>query len=172
VLVLVALGLALVRRTGAGGGSFGVNSAGRLGVLPSSAAANFTLTLGDHSTLRLEDLRGRAVVLNFWASWCVPCRDEAPILARLAREYSDRGVTVVGISLWDAESDSKAFLSQFGVDYPSGSDIGGRIAIEYGVTGLPETYFVRPDGTLSRRWIGPLSEDQLRTFIDDIRPLL
>ena len=168
--MLVALGLVLVRRTGAGG-PFGVNSAGRLGAVSAATAANFNLVLTDRSTLKMEDFRGKGVVVNFWASWCVPCRDEAPLLARLAREYSGRGVAFVGISLWDAESDALGFMTQYGIDYPSGTDLGGRIAIEYGVTGLPETYFVRPDGSVSRRWIGPLNEDQLRTFIDDIRPL-
>ena len=168
-IILCALGVALARRGGAGG-TFGVNASGHLGSLPSAAAADFTLGLSNGSQVRLADLRGQAVVVNFWASWCVPCRDEAPLLARVAREYRERGVTFLGISLWDAESDVAEFLARFGVDYPNGGDLGGRIAIEYGLTGIPETYFVRPDGLLSRRWIGPLNESQLRSFVEEIRP--
>lgn len=77
---------------------------------------------------------------------------------------------LVGINVWDGDSDARAFLSRYGLGYPNGADLGGRIAIEYGLTGIPETFFVRVDGTMSRRWVGPLGEGQLRGFIEGIRP--
>jgi cytochrome c biogenesis protein CcmG/thiol:disulfide interchange protein DsbE len=118
----------------------------------------------------MADLRGQVVVLNFWASWCLPCADEAALLARAARDYEGQSVRFVGIGVWDPESDATAFLTRYGVDYPNGPDTGGRILMEYGLTGVPETYFVRADGTVSRRWNGPITDSQLRAFIEEIRP--
>ena len=167
--MLLALGVVLARRS-VGGSAFGVNLAGAPGSVVSRAVPDFTLTLYDGSSLRMSDLRGRGVVLNFWASWCVPCRDEAPLLARLAREYEPRSVTFVGLALWDADGDARAFIERYGVGYPSAPDLGGKVAIELGLSGVPETYFVRADGVLSRRWVGPIGEEQLRTYTQEIVP--
>jgi cytochrome c biogenesis protein CcmG/thiol:disulfide interchange protein DsbE len=166
-LSVLALGIALARRTAGVSTVFGVNSAGSLAQTSLRVAPEFTLELYDGTPLEMAKLRGEPVVLNFWASWCIPCREEMPVLARASHEYGS--VRFVGVGIWDAESDAKSFLSQTGVTYPSGADIGGRIAIDYGLTGVPETYFVRADGTVSRRWVGPLGEDQLRSFVEEIR---
>jgi cytochrome c biogenesis protein CcmG/thiol:disulfide interchange protein DsbE len=168
-IVLVALGSVLARRSG-GSSAFGVNSSGSFGTVARAGPSDFSLPLYDGSTLRMGDLAGRAVVMNFWASWCVPCKDEAPLLARVAQEYEPRGVTFIGVNVWDAESDAKAFVARYGVGYPNGSDIGGKISIDYGLTGIPETFFIRADGAIARRWIGPLPEGQLRTLVEEIRP--
>lgn len=142
------------------------------GTLPSSVAPDVSLTLFDGSRMALSELKGRAVIVNFWGSWCVPCREEVPVFTRLAREYERDGVSFLGVAVWDTETDARGFLKQFNVAYPSGMDANGRIAIEFGVKGVPETFFVRPDGSLSRRWIGPINERQLRDFVDEIRPNL
>jgi cytochrome c biogenesis protein CcmG/thiol:disulfide interchange protein DsbE len=76
----------------------------------------------------------------------------------------------VGVSEWDADSDVKSFVSRYGVGYPNGVDIGGKLAIDLGVTGIPETFFVRPDGSFSSRWVGPINEEQLRKQLEAIRP--
>jgi cytochrome c biogenesis protein CcmG, thiol:disulfide interchange protein DsbE len=164
--MLYAFGSVLVSRSTVGA----TNQLEGEGALPSPVAPDVSLTLFDGSRVALSELRGRAVVVNFWGSWCVPCREEAPVFTRLAREYERDGVTFLGIAVWDTDSDARAFLKQFSIAYPTGMDGNGRVAIEFGVKGVPETFFVRPDGTMSRRWIGPINERQLRGFVDEIRP--
>ncbi|HZT06660.1 MAG TPA: redoxin domain-containing protein [Chloroflexota bacterium] len=166
--ILLALGTVLARQS-SGGGSFGVNTAGGPGTLASAVMPDFTLSLVDGATLKASDLEGRPAVLNFWASWCVPCQEEAPLFARMAREYEAENVAFLGISEWDTESDLRAFLARYGVGYKNGVDLGGKTAIEFGVTGIPETFFVRADGSLASRWIGPLDEDQLRKLVREIQ---
>jgi thiol-disulfide isomerase/thioredoxin len=117
----------------------------------------------------LADFAGKGVVLNFWASWCVPCRDEMPYLDKVARASSDRGVAFVGVAFRDDEPSSRAFLNEVGVSYPTGADAEGDIARSYKVIGLPMTIFIRPDGTVARRWPGPISEAQLQELVGEIK---
>jgi cytochrome c biogenesis protein CcmG/thiol:disulfide interchange protein DsbE len=100
-----------------------------------------------------EDLRGKAVVINFWASWCVPCREEAPLLEKTWRAYRDEGVVFVGVNTKDARSDARRFVKEFGVTYPIVRDLDQTLTRGFGVKGLPETFFV------DHRWtfIGAIS---------------
>ncbi|MGQ0602208.1 MAG: TlpA disulfide reductase family protein, partial [Anaerolineales bacterium] len=95
-----------------------------LGPASSGAAPDFALTTFDGETLRLSDLRGQVVVINIWASWCVPCRDEAPVLERVWREYRDRDVVFLGVDYADTEREARAFIAEFGLTYPNGPDVG------------------------------------------------
>lgn len=167
-LILFALGSVLLRRI-EGDSFLTANATDGLGGLKSLGAPDFQLALFDGSSLRMSELRGRGVVVNFWSSWCVPCQREMPLLTRTAKEVEANSVTFLGVALWDARSDALSFHDRYGAGYPTGPDETGKIAIDFGVAGLPETFFVRPDGTLSRRWIGELHEAQLRRFIDEIR---
>lgn len=136
--------------------------------VPKGPARPFTLSLFDGSRVALDDLKGKVVVLNFWGSWCVPCQAEAPVLERTARAYRDKGVLFVGVDTWDNETDARAFLSQYGVTYANGMDDKGQITIDYGVSGVPETYFIDRDGQLVRKYIGPMSDFQLTSYIDEM----
>lgn len=144
-----------------------VNTTGQIGRVRSGPAADFAISTFDGGTFRLSEQRGKVVVVNFWASWCPPCREEAPVLERGWRLYRDRDVVFVGLDIWDTERDARAFLRRFGVTYPNGPDPRGAVAIDYGVTGIPETFFVRPDGTVARHWIGPLTDAQLAAFVEE-----
>lgn len=150
------------------GGAPGVNASGQLVRTALRRAPDFTLQLYDGETLRLADLRGKPVMVNFWASWCPPCRQEAPLLERTWRAYREQGVVFVGVNIWDREEDARRFLAEFDITFPTGSDPNGAVSIDYGLTGIPETYFVDRDGRVARKWIGPFTEPALRAFLDEI----
>jgi cytochrome c biogenesis protein CcmG, thiol:disulfide interchange protein DsbE len=99
-------------------------------------------------TLDLRSLRGKPVVLNFWASWCVPCKGEAKMLESAWQQYRSRGVVFVGVDYHDVTSDAKTFLERHGVTYPTVKDGSGKIADRYGVSAVPETYFIDRRGRL------------------------
>ncbi|MFN8376235.1 MAG: TlpA disulfide reductase family protein [Anaerolineae bacterium] len=99
----------------------------------------FEMTTYNSGSFRLADMRGKVVVLNFWASWCGPCRDEAPDLQNISITYRERGVEVVGVTYLDTEDDARAFMAEFGMTYINGLDGGSRISDQYHIEGVPET---------------------------------
>jgi cytochrome c biogenesis protein CcmG/thiol:disulfide interchange protein DsbE len=124
-------------------------------------APAFTLErLDGEGDLSLESLRGKPVVLNFWASWCGPCKDEAPILEEASKRWQDEGVAFVGIDVKDFRGDARAFLERYGVTYPNVYDGKGSTIGRYGVTGYPETYFIDADGRVRFRIAGPVEDAQ------------
>lgn len=129
-------------------------------------APNFALELPQGDSLAVEDLRGKVVMLDFWASWCQPCRDEAPALAQVYREYRERDVEFVGVNLWDNPGDAQLFLREQGHEYPNGIDADGKIAISYGVRGIPEKFFINRNGEIARKFTGPMNPDLLRQTLD------
>ena len=131
-------------------------------------ASDFTLPLFDGGELSLADQLGSVVVVNFWASWCVPCRVEAPALERLWQEYEDRGVVFVGVNYKDVESKATSFIKEFDVTYPNGSDSYNRISAAYRITGVPETFLIARDGRLLEWWVGPLTEAGLRAALEEV----
>ena len=131
-------------------------------------AAPFTMSLVGGGEFSSEELQGRVVMFDFWASWCPPCRDEAPALGQVYREYRDRGVEFVGINLWDNTGDAELFLQQQGHEYPNGFDDGGKIAISYGVRGIPEKFFLSAEGRIVRKFSGPVGADRLRQILDSL----
>jgi cytochrome c biogenesis protein CcmG/thiol:disulfide interchange protein DsbE len=121
----------------------------------------------------LDALRGRVVVVNFWASWCVPCREEMPALEQVSREYAEAGkpVTVIGVDASDVRSEAARFLDEVGVTYPTVYDqqgLRGGVAASWTVTGLPQTWFVARDGSRAGRIAGRLTVDDLRSRVDDL----
>ncbi len=129
-------------------------------------APDFTLKTFQGETITLSDLRGQVVIINFWASWCPPCREEAPYLERTWRKYRDQGVVFIGVDYVDTEPEALAYIAEFDITYPNGPDIGTRIAQAYNIQGVPETFFVAKDGTLRGMHIGPLVPPQLDEKIE------
>jgi len=132
-------------------------------------APPFSLVRFDGMRLRLEDLRGKVVFLNFWASWCPPCRAEAPALEATWQQLRDQDVVFVGVNTQDDEARARAFLDEFRITYPNGRDPGGRIAVDYGVWGLPETFFIGPEGRITYKHIGTLGPALIAAKIDEAR---
>jgi cytochrome c biogenesis protein CcmG/thiol:disulfide interchange protein DsbE len=111
--------------------------------------------------------RGRPAVINFWASWCGPCRDEAPLLEAAWREYRSRGVVVLGIDTRDFISDGRAFVKRFGLTYPNGYDGKGTLAERFGLTGFPETFVIDGEGRIVEHVVGPVEDaEQIRAAIE------
>ena len=133
-------------------------------------APTFVLRLFDGGALDSKTLRGRVVVVNFWASWCYPaCYEEAPRLQRVWERYKLCGVTVVGVNVQDGEAAAERFIRQFGQTFPNGMDRPGRISIDFGVYGVPETFVIDQSGRIRTKYVGAVPEEGL---IDNIQRLL
>lgn len=111
--------------------------------------------------LDLQELQGTPVVLNFWASWCIPCRDEAPVLERGWRDLGPRGVIFIGLNMQDLTEDALKFVDEFGVTYPTIREPTSDVADIFGATGIPETYFIDAQGRVVGHAIGALDQSQL-----------
>ena len=120
--------------------------------------------VGGSETIDLQKLRGRPVVINFWATWCMPCYEEHPTLVQNARMLGDQ-VQFVGVVFNDTEEKIQAFLNERGSAYPTLLDQQGKIAIAYGVGGVPETFFVNRQGTIVAKYSGPISTGELQANI-------
>lgn len=137
----------------------------------SGQAPEFTFTTFDGQTISLSDLRGKGVVLNFWASWCDPCRDEAALLQENAQREKDNGIVFIGLDYLDQEPAAKAYLAEFGITYPSGPDLQSAAARKYGIKGVPETFMIDPQGQIKDIVIGPVvSQGKMDEYLQKIRP--
>ncbi|NOX62520.1 MAG: TlpA family protein disulfide reductase [Chloroflexi bacterium] len=130
----------------------------------SGAAPDFEITTFDGETIRLSDFRGMPVVVNFWASWCVTCRDEQPILEDAWRRYKGR-VMFIGLDYLDQEPNALAYLEEFDVTYPNGPDKGSRAYAAFNVQGVPETFFIDAEGNVQGFHVGPITYQQLEERI-------
>lgn len=134
----------------------------------SGKAPDFTLTGFDGRVVSVGKLRGQVVIINFWASWCVPCREEAAYLEQTWRKYKDRGVVFIGVDYVDTEKEARAYIQEFDITYINGPDLGTRISQSYNIKGVPETYYVDKQGVLRGVQIGPLKSPMLDQKIDEL----
>jgi cytochrome c biogenesis protein CcmG/thiol:disulfide interchange protein DsbE len=117
----------------------------------------------------LDDYEGKVVVLNFWASWCAPCRDEAPLLERWHKRIQARGGTVLGVDALDATDDARQFVERFGITYPNVRDVSGERLKPFGIAAYPETFVLDRDGRIAALVRGPVTDDFLER---EVPPLL
>ena len=129
------------------------------------AAPDFEMETFDGETLRLSELEGKVVVLNFWASWCPPCRWEMPFFETMWNEYRDRGVVFVGVAMADTLEDAHGFAQEAGVTYPIGLDQTNEIVRAYEVRSLPTTFFIDKEGQIQRRLTSAANEALLKVFL-------
>ena len=137
------------------------NDAGTPLLRQTISARDFTLPLvsGAGETLRLSDLRGKVVFLNFWATWCPPCRDEMPSMESLYRRFSDRGLEILAVNLRESEQEVAGFMRRYDLSFPAVLDLDGRIGTTYGVQAIPTTFLVDREGNIILRKIGSLDWD-------------
>ncbi len=153
-LALIGLALVLARSTAA--------------QPQSKPAPDFTLSTYDGQTISLSALRGQVVIINFWASWCDHCAEEAADLERAWLAYKDKGVSFVGVDSDDRDAQARKFIEQHRVTDPTGPDPAGQISKDYAIEGLPQTFFIDPQGQIVFIAVGPLSYDDLRAEIESV----
>lgn len=134
----------------------------------SGMAPDFTLTGFDGRAVTLSDLRGKVVIINFWASWCLPCREEAAYLEQTWRKYKEQGVVFIGVDYVDTEKEALAYIKEFDITYINGPDLGTKVSQAFNIQGVPETYYVAKNGELRGMHIGPLAAPQLDQKIDEL----
>ncbi|MDA1257152.1 MAG: TlpA disulfide reductase family protein [Chloroflexi bacterium] len=161
VLIGALLIWAIIQNDGNPGGLAVNQSLGERDV-SAQVGADFALpALDGDGTVRLSDFRGKIVMVDFWSSWCPPCRQESPALEAAYQDFRDQGVEFVGIAIWDVDSETRKFRDAFGLEYPIVVDSNGRAAVEWGVVGLPEKFFVDREGRVVKKYAGPMTRDRL-----------
>jgi cytochrome c biogenesis protein CcmG/thiol:disulfide interchange protein DsbE len=171
LLLVLAVGLA----RGVGQADQGLSDVG------GAQAAPFTVPLFEASLDSLEgaadpsdgnfvlaDYTDRPVFLYFWASWCAPCREEAPVIEEIWPEYRDRGYVFLGLNIWDIPQDADDFVQELGITFPLARDAARSVYVEYGVQGLPVAFFIEPGLRIRSRYDGSLDESTLRRLLDQI----
>ena len=137
--------------------------------IENTPAPDFELASLDGGTpIALSSFRGHVVVLNFWASWCAPCRLEAPGLRRVSERSRDRGVRFLGVDYRDDDAAGRAFVGEFRLRYPSVTDPSGSLAYDYELIGFPTTFIIDPAGTIRYRFVGYLDEEVLERALNDV----
>ncbi len=135
-----------------------------------SQAPDFSLVDLSGKPVRLADLRGHPVIVNFWASWCGPCIEEFPLLQQAATEHAADGLVIVGIVFSDRADAAGAFMQRMGATWATAMDPGGAVARAYGIYAPPDSFFINADGVIEGRQIGQLSQADLTRQLDTILP--
>lgn len=158
---LTTLGVLVIARSGMDGG-------GRAAIdAPAPPIVGTTL---DGTAFDLSSLRGKPVVINFWASWCVPCRDEFPLLDDKLRQHADDGLAIIGVLFEDQPAAASAFVERFGAGWPTVPDADGGLATAYRVVAPPQTYFVDGAGVIRSIQIGELTDADFERQYSRIAP--
>lgn len=163
--ILIVLIIALLAYTLWSGlsGKGGVETPSQLVGRP---APEFALKSFDGDEVKLSDFRGKTLLVNFWASWCHPCREEAPALEKTYMSLSGRQVEFIGINIMDDRKSAEEYIKSFGGTFVNIYDPENRVHLDYGVGGVPETFFVNPEGIITDKHRGPLTEKMIMSYIE------
>jgi peroxiredoxin len=126
--------------------------------------ADFSLPLTDGTNINTEKLRGKVVFLNFWATWCGPCREEMPSMEALYRRFKDRGLQILAVNVQESPRQAAAFMDQWGLTFPVALDSRGNVGNTYGVMAIPTTYIINQEGEIISRVVGSLNWDTPKLF--------
>ena len=159
VLVIVAVGLQLMRRS-------------VVGVQVGAPPPPFEVTTYDGESVQLSDFAGKVVLINFWASWCIPCAQEAPYLNELHADYAEAGLVLLGLSHSDIERDARAFIAEHQATYRNAPDTASRIYQAYGLTGVQESFIIGRDGNLAYFLPGSITSTNYQSIRQTIETLL
>jgi cytochrome c biogenesis protein CcmG/thiol:disulfide interchange protein DsbE len=170
VLLLVVFAVSEYRARGAAGiNESSVADYAAKAEIQASPAPSFSLpSIDGTGDVGLPGLAGKIVVLNFWATWCLPCRREAPGLERLSVATRSEGVRFLGVNERDDSAAARAFVSEFKITFPSASDPSGSLADDYALFGMPTTFVIDPTGTIRYRFVGYVTEASLRGALDQV----
>lgn len=157
--VLAVLATAVLRERGA---------EGTVGEAAEGQVPRFEARTLDGAKFSIADHDERPMLIYFWASWCLPCRAEAAAIQRLWSEYEAKGYTFVGMNIWDTEADAKKFAREFDLTFPLVRDPENKVYLDFGVETLPMAFIVRPGLEIERKYIGQLTEADLRTMLDGV----
>lgn len=141
----------------------------------SAPAPDFTLPNLEGKKIALKDLRGKLLMLNFWASWCLPCREEMPAMERLYQSYKDRGFVILGVNIKDDKKSALSFVRELKITFPIAFDPNGEVGLLYGAWGLPTTYLIDAKGIALARawgpadWYNPGARELIKTLLDEKR---
>ncbi len=138
-----------------------------IGVKVGDLAPDFTLTDLEGNLLRLSDLRGKVVFINFWATWCPPCRAEMPEIEAIHQEYKDKGVVVIGLDILESEDEVRQFVEQGGYSWTFVIDTTGEVAASYNVTAIPKSFFIDREGIIRAVNIGAMTKRAMEAKLDE-----
>lgn len=139
-----------------------------LGVPIGEAAPDFELQTIEGKSYRLSDLKGKPVMINFWATWCPPCRAEMPAMQEAFKEFEAEGFTILAVNLNESDVAIKSFIDRYGLTFPIVVDKQDKVSKAYDIVPLPTSYFVDRDGIVQGKWTGEIRKEQLRTLIKKI----
>lgn len=167
IALISLLGLALIKSGGQPAGIV-INSMFGEVEVSQAPARELTLELFNGGTLHLSDLHGKVVMIDFWSSWCPPCKAEALLLAEVYNSFQGDPVEFVGVAVWDTRDQASEFVRMSESGYPNGLDGRGLIAIDYGVSGIPEKYFLDHNGNVVKKFVGPISKPKLTQVLNEM----
>lgn len=133
-------------------------------------APSFSIPLygGGSSNFTLSEHMGSPVLINFWGSWCAPCRAEFGLIQEVSEEYKSQGLVVFGVNVNDTQDNAERFLRDEKITFPTGPDNDGRVTVDYEVTAMPTTFFLSRDGSIFQKWTGQISDDKLRAIVKEL----
>ncbi|PZC50471.1 MAG: cytochrome c biogenesis protein CcmG, thiol:disulfide interchange protein DsbE [Chloroflexi bacterium] len=165
---LIALMVWALAQTGGNPGGLGINNQSGEIDIEAGMAPLIALPEIDGRFIDISEFKGQIVMVDFWSSWCPPCVAEASDLTSTYELYKSKDVAFVGIAIWDEESKIRRHMNTFAVNYPNAIDFQGKVAIAYGVRGIPEKFFLDRKGNIVKKYVGPISSETLSDILDGL----